>query len=242
MKKNIDADLALEKYLELGTVRKTASHFDVNHRTMSKVLKDAGAVIKARVKVDWIDEEHIRCSRCFEKKHISLILKNKNSSRSEYYQSFCLECRNKGTKARRLGQDQSFSEKVSQIRQSARLSNVDFALKPESLEFKWDWQEGRCFYTDALLSREMGRGKAMDDSWSIDRVVPEKGYVFTNVVICSNKANRIKNDMTIEEMKLWMPVWHGRLEAAKFGFAPALQPAEKMSDWWKYLELNYGPF
>lgn len=242
MKKNIDADLALEKYLELGTVRKTASYFDVNHRTMSKILKNAGATIKARILIDWIDNEHIRCSKCFNEKHISLIVKNKNSIRNEYYQSFCWECRSKETKAKRLGKDQSFNEKVSRIMQSAKKSNVDFALKPNSLEFKWNWQEGRCFYTDVPLSREMGRGKPMDNAWSIDRVVPEKGYVFTNIVICSNKANRIKSDMTMDEMKVWMPVWYERLEAAKFGFTPSFQPADKMSDWWKHLDLNYGPF
>lgn len=36
---------------------------------------------------------------------------------------------------------------------------------------------------------------------SLDRIIPEKGYVKGNVVVVSMKANRIKNDATIEELK-----------------------------------------
>jgi hypothetical protein len=37
---------------------------------------------------------------------------------------------------------------------------------------------------------------------SLDRVIPEKGYVKGNVRIISWRANRLKNDATIEELKL----------------------------------------
>ena len=40
----------------------------------------------------------------------------------------------------------------------------------------------------------------MDNSPTIDRIVPELGYVKGNVVVVSAKANRIKNDATITEI------------------------------------------
>lgn len=40
-----------------------------------------------------------------------------------------------------------------------------------------------------------------DASPSIDRVNPKKGYVKGNVIVVSAKANRIKSDATIEELK-----------------------------------------
>lgn len=40
-----------------------------------------------------------------------------------------------------------------------------------------------------------------DSSPSLDRVIPEKGYVKENVVIISLRANRIKNNANLEELK-----------------------------------------
>jgi len=36
---------------------------------------------------------------------------------------------------------------------------------------------------------------------SIDRVVPSLGYVRGNIVVCSQRANRIKNDATLSELR-----------------------------------------
>lgn len=58
--------------------------------------------------------------------------------------------------------------------------------------FKLDW------YKD-------GRGAA-DDSPSIDRLIPDMGYVAGNVTIISNKANRIKNDSNLKEL-LQVATW-----------------------------------
>lgn len=49
-----------------------------------------------------------------------------------------------------------------------------------------------------------GRGKQIDNSPNLDRIVPEKGYVPGNVRVISAKANRIKSNATAEELKL---VW-----------------------------------
>lgn len=44
------------------------------------------------------------------------------------------------------------------------------------------------------------QNKATNWSPSLDRIAPEKGYVMGNVEILSNKANTIKNDLTVEEL------------------------------------------
>ena len=46
-----------------------------------------------------------------------------------------------------------------------------------------------------------GRGGA-DDSPSIDRLIPEEGYVPGNVTLISLKANRIKNDSDLSELRM----------------------------------------
>lgn len=59
-------------------------------------------------------------------------------------------------------------------------------LRCSVLGIKLDW------YKD-------GRGSS-DESPSIDRLIPELGYVPGNVMIISSRANRIKNDSNLEEL------------------------------------------
>jgi hypothetical protein len=44
------------------------------------------------------------------------------------------------------------------------------------------------------------RGTPNDDSPSLDRIFPEKGYVKGNVIVVSHKVNTIKNNATPEEI------------------------------------------
>jgi hypothetical protein len=46
------------------------------------------------------------------------------------------------------------------------------------------------------------RGQSEDNSYSIDRIDSSRGYEPDNIIVISNKANRMKNDGTIEELKL----------------------------------------
>lgn len=47
----------------------------------------------------------------------------------------------------------------------------------------------------------VGANKASDNSPSLDRVVPAVGYVPGNVLVISNRANRIKNNATAAELR-----------------------------------------
>jgi uncharacterized protein (DUF433 family) len=47
---------------------------------------------------------------------------------------------------------------------------------------------------------EQGKGH-FDNSPSLDKIVPEKGYVKGNVVVVSMLANRLKSNATIEQLR-----------------------------------------
>ena len=51
-----------------------------------------------------------------------------------------------------------------------------------------------------MTTSELGSGET-NYSPSFDRIHPKKGYVKGNIVIVSNKANRIKTDATVHEIR-----------------------------------------
>lgn len=52
------------------------------------------------------------------------------------------------------------------------------------------------------LVLQRNRGQLGDNSYSIDRICPELGYVPENVWVISYKANRIKNNATLNELQM----------------------------------------
>lgn len=55
------------------------------------------------------------------------------------------------------------------------------------------------------------KGSKVRDKISIDKIIPEKGYVEGNVVLCTNRVNTIKSDLSLEEMKEWIPSWYQKV-------------------------------
>jgi hypothetical protein len=49
---------------------------------------------------------------------------------------------------------------------------------------------------------EIGKGNKTDNSPSLDKIIPELGYVHGNVEVMSMKANRMKSDGTLQELVL----------------------------------------
>lgn len=51
------------------------------------------------------------------------------------------------------------------------------------------------------MKLERGEGKAHPASPSLDRIIPSKGYVKGNTQVISNRANTVKKDATLDEVK-----------------------------------------
>ena len=59
--------------------------------------------------------------------------------------------------------------------------------------------DGKCPILGLELQPNLG--KTQDNSPSLDRLVPEKGYIKNNIIVISHRANRIKNNATLEELE-----------------------------------------
>lgn len=199
-------------YLAGNTVRAIAKKFKIPaHDTVSDFLKDNNIEIRGgRVKIKWIDENNIACSRCFEIKNKNYFPFSTSNSREGYYFSYCKECRSKQAKLNRLNSSDSFKERCSKIKKRAEQKNIEFNLDENYLKEIFIAQEGRCFYTNCDIDLSFGRG-LQSNSCSVDRVVSERGYIKGNVVLTTHRANTIKSNLTLEEMKKWMPSWHKKI-------------------------------
>ncbi len=70
-----------------------------------------------------------------------------------------------------------------------------------------DWRdrnkENRRIYNEScpILHIKLTHDGNRDHSPSLDRIIPQKGYVKGNVQVISLRANRIKSDATLEELE-----------------------------------------
>lgn len=89
-----------------------------------------------------------------------------------------------------------FPEKLMllELRKRARQRGIEFNLEIEDIVIP-----ERC----PILGIELvfGKGRVHDASPSMDRIVPSKGYTKGNCFIISSKANRMKQENTIEDFE-----------------------------------------
>ena len=90
----------------------------------------------------------------------------------------------------------NLKELWQQLKQSATKRKIPFSLTLNDLN-------NLSFpVTCPILGLELkfNKNKAADDSYSIDRVDSSRGYEIDNIVVISQKANRIKNNATSDEL------------------------------------------
>jgi hypothetical protein len=85
----------------------------------------------------------------------------------------------------------------SQLKASAKKRNIPFNLKPTDID------EIGIPITCPILGMPLSfnRRKVQDDSISFDRIDSSKGYSIDNLIVISYRANKIKTNATLEELK-----------------------------------------
>jgi hypothetical protein len=125
------------------------------------------------------------CKRCgLTKDHSEFYKAPKGKDK---LQSYCKQCK------KEYGRDTG-AQILPSIRVRAEKQGVPFALTKDNLPPIPD----TCPILGIPLRRTLGF--ADDNSPSLDRLIPELGYVPDNVAWISYRANRIKNDSTYEEL------------------------------------------
>lgn len=84
---------------------------------------------------------------------------------------------------------------IGAAKQRAKRAGVPFSLTEADIIIP-----RFCPVFGVKLEQALGSKGPGPNSPSLDRRVPEDGYVPGNVVVISNRANRAKSDLTLEEL------------------------------------------
>ena len=81
------------------------------------------------------------------------------------------------------------------------MTGVPFDLEPQDIKNKLNLAGSKCPVLGVDMEISKLGSKKNDLTPSIDRIDPKKGYVKDNIIVVSMRANRIKTDATVDEIK-----------------------------------------
>ena len=136
-------------------------------------------------------------------KHCGEISYRKN--RHGNFASVCQKCSNKQCNSFKTRNPKKFMVQCAKIR--AKKAGVPFSITDEDFEIPE-------FCPVLGIKLESGTKKYHEASPSLDRIIPQLGYVPGNVVVMSFRANRIKGDASREELKIVLDWMDAQKEAA----------------------------
>jgi hypothetical protein len=117
----------------------------------------------------------------------------KSKFHKEYYKNIYSETAKK--KSREFREKDQRIALLASCKASARNKGLDFNLTIDDINIP-----DRCPYLDIKLTNIQGMGKIWSNA-SVDRIDSNKGYITGNVQVISCKANTMKNDVSIDELR-----------------------------------------
>ena len=146
------------------------------------------------------------CVKCGDEKPNSLFGKHKFTK--DKLASWCNSCKNKQIRDFRKEKHSTkrghLSRILAQRRSEAKRQNVVFDV---DLDYFFSIANDVCPILGIALSWGERKGKATDNSPSLDKIIPSLGYVKGTVAWISFKANTIKSNATADEVQAvatWM--------------------------------------
>lgn len=193
--------------------RMIAKELNIPHYTINKIIKKLGLKSKfSRKELLLLNLNDAQCSRCQQLYPLSNFQFGRKGQQYEYRFSYCNKCRKLQSYYNLSSAPEKFiKNRFNIIKRRAIRNNIPFNLTYEQCLEQYYYQKGRCFYTDIDLSWKVGNGLVYNNA-SFDKIIPQKGYIYGNVVFCSRKINAVKNDLPLSEIKKWMPKWYNRIQ------------------------------
>ena len=132
-----------------------------------------------------------KCNVCLEIKEISEFYKTQRGNPK----SRCKHCDSR--KSRRCHEKKPLAIRLHKAKDRAKQRSLAFNLTIEYLEEIWT---GYCPVFGTKLNKFAKRGK--EGGYQLDRIYPKLGYVIGNIAWLSDRANRLKDNMTVDEAEM----------------------------------------
>lgn len=193
--------------------REIARKMNLSHRTIAYHVKKNGLIANgSRVyHLDKIDEDNARCSKCKQIHPLIDWPTAREGKKYPYRLSYCKFCKKKQYYDHVNKNIENYiSDRLRKLKLRCKNRNIEFNITTDFIIDIYTQQEGLCFYTDTPMTYLSGAGRNRN-ALSIDRVECKLGYTMGNVVLCCLRFNIVKQDLTLEEMKNWMPPMYERI-------------------------------
>ena len=149
------------------------------------------------------------CRNCKQEKLLEKYQLFKSHNGKEYSRHTCRDCIN----LRTLSKETPSDKRQKANREKKRRESWEYSMFHQakqrsikkSIPFDLDQEYIKSILTESCpilgIPLKKGTGSFSDNSPSLDRINPKLGYVKGNVKVVSDRANRIKRDASIEELK-----------------------------------------
>lgn len=162
---------------------------------------------RGRFTVTFSEKGNIICLTCKKEKSPNKYKKNQVN-----YSAECNSCkRNKDYEKSRNTVEGALKRRINNLRSRAKRRGFPCTITGEDLIQQFHKQKGLCFYTEEVMNWKRGIKKLDHDTLTVDKIIPELGYVKGNVVLCTNKANHAKSFLTMEDLQKWVPLWYEKI-------------------------------
>lgn len=185
----------------------------IAHKSIGAFLKHNNLLPNGTTpkRANFVDPETIICSKCNTAKYVNEFMIMRRNRPCQYRLSYCNDCRKKQSNA-------NMNANPNKVLRDIYLRLVQRCKKSKlKMEITWEYfleiynkQSGICYFS----GNEMRLARGQGNNWkccTVDKVIPEKGYVEGNIIFLTKKYNTVKNNLTLEEIKTHMPNFYARL-------------------------------
>lgn len=153
-----------------------------------------------------LEKKQITCIKCGETKSSDEFYYHR--TRKQYMKT-CKKCNTKVCvdyqKSKRVVNDMKWimQARAGHIRRDCKFKNGRECASDlkDLLRKQWELQKGICYYTGIpmVLSNEY---KSNPYVMTVDRIDSTKGYIKGNIALCCSLVNKMKQNMSVDELKI----------------------------------------